>query len=170
MILVPDLASRLHAGGPGDDARVAGPAVELVALPHLERRVERHRPAVGVVVIGLRPAKIVEHGEVGRDVVRDAVEEQHLVDRAVRPPLAAGSVVRDDEDEGVLSLARFLQIIKEAPDLMVRVGEETRVDLCHPREQPLLINGEGIPGSRDIHYAGTAAPRDPCASRRYRAG
>src|ERR1035437_4369912 len=53
------------------------PPFELVALPHLERRVERHRPAVGVVVVGLRPAEVVEHGEVGSHVVRDSVHELH---------------------------------------------------------------------------------------------
>src|SRR6185437_16258390 len=46
VVLLANLATHLEAGWPRDDARVACAAVELVALPHLERRVEGHRPAV----------------------------------------------------------------------------------------------------------------------------
>src|SRR4051794_31153335 len=35
-VLVANLAARLSSGRPGDDAGVAGSAVELIALPHLE--------------------------------------------------------------------------------------------------------------------------------------
>jgi hypothetical protein len=75
VVLVPDLALGLHAGRPRDEARVGGAAVELVALPHLERRVEGHRPAVGVVVVGLRATELVEHGERRVEVVGHAVEQ-----------------------------------------------------------------------------------------------
>ena len=61
VVLVADLAAGLRPGRPRDDARVARAAVELVALPHLERRVERHRPAVRVVVVRLRAAELVDH-------------------------------------------------------------------------------------------------------------
>jgi hypothetical protein len=93
VVLLADLALGLHAGRPGDDAGVACAAVELVALPHLERRVERHRPAVGEVVVGLGAAELVDERQVRGDVVRDAVGELHLVDGSVRPALAAGAVV-----------------------------------------------------------------------------
>ena len=106
VVLVADLAASLRAGRPRDDARVARAAVELVALPHLERRVERHRPAVRVVVVRLRPAELVDHRQVLREVVGDAVGELHLVHRAVRAALAAGAVVGDDDDQRVLELAR----------------------------------------------------------------
>ena len=82
MVLVADLAPagrRPSRSGPGDDARVGGAAVELVPLPHLERRVERHRPAVRVVVVGPRPAELVQHGQVRRHVIGDPVSEFHFV-------------------------------------------------------------------------------------------
>src|SRR4029077_534485 len=44
VVLVTDLAASLDPLRPRDDARVTCAAVELVALPHLKRRVERHRP------------------------------------------------------------------------------------------------------------------------------
>src|SRR2546427_1870823 len=46
VVLVADLTPGLQTGRPRHDARVARAAVELVALPHLERRVEGHRPAI----------------------------------------------------------------------------------------------------------------------------
>ena len=64
VVLVADLPARLDPLGPGDDARVAGAAVELVALPHLERRVERHRPTGRVVVVGQRAAELFDLREI----------------------------------------------------------------------------------------------------------
>ena len=63
----------------------------------------------------------------------------HLVDRAVGPAFAAGSVVRDHDDEGVLALAGLLQIVEEPTDLVVGVGQEPGVDLGHPTKQALLV-------------------------------
>ena len=132
VILAPNLASCLRADRPRDDARVGGAAVELVALPHLERRVEGHGPAVRVVVVGLRPTEIVEHREVCGDVVRDPVHELHL------------------DDESVVALPRRLEVIEQTPDLIIGVGEEARVHLRHVGEQPLLVVGERVPGARDV--------------------
>ena len=131
VVLVADLALGLDAGRPRDDARVARAAVELVALPHLERRVERHRPAVRVMVVRLRAAELVEERHVGLDGVGDAVRELHLVDRAVRAALAGGAVVGDEDHEGVLAPAELLEEAEQAPDLVVGVREESRVDLRH---------------------------------------
>ncbi len=136
---------RLHPGRPGDDARVGRAAVELVALPHLERRVERHRPAVRVVVVGLRTAELVEHGEVRLQVVGDAVEQQVLVDRAVRAALAAGAVVRHQDHDRVLALPGLLEVVEQPADVVVGVRQEPRVDLGHPGEQPLLVVGQRVP-------------------------
>ena len=145
VVLVADLAARAHAGGPGDDARVGGAAVERVALPHLERGVERHRPPGRVVVVGLGAAQLVQHGQVGGQVVRDAVHELALVDRAVRAALAAGPVVRHDHHDRVLQLVDLLHVVQQPADLVVRVGQEAGVDLGHPREQPLLVVGQAVP-------------------------
>ena len=136
--------------GPGDDARVSGAAVELVPLPHLERRVERHRPPVRVMVVGLRPAQLVEHGQVRLHVIGDAVGEQHLVDRPVRAALAAGAVVGHHDDQGVLPLPGFLQVVQQPADVIVGVGQEPGVHLGHPGEQPLLLRGQRVPRPRVV--------------------
>ena len=145
VVLVADLALRLQAGRPRDDARVARAAVELVALPHLERRVEGHRPAVRVVVVRLRAAEIVEQRHVGLDGVGDALHELHLVDRPVRAALARGAVVRDEDHEGVLAPAVLLEEAEQAADLVVGMAEEPGVDLGHPAEHRLLVVRERVP-------------------------
>ena len=139
-----------EARGPRDDARVRRAAVELVALPHLERGVERHRPAVGVVVVGLDAAEVVEHREVLVDVVGDPVEDLVLVDRSVGPALAAGAVVGDHDDHRVLALAGVLEVVEQAPDLLVGVAHEPCVHLGHPAEQPLLLGRQGVPRAREV--------------------
>ena len=149
-VLLADLAPRLDARRPRDDARVRGPAVELVALPHLERRVERHRPAGRVVVVGPRAAELVDHREVLLEVVGDAVGELHLVDRAVRAALAAGAVVGDDDDHRVLELFARLEVVEQPADVVVGVREEAGVDLGHAAEQPLLVVVQRIPRARVV--------------------
>ena len=150
VVLGSQLTAGLHAGGPGDDARVGRAALELVALPHLERRVEGHGPTVGVVVVGLGSAELVDHGQVGVDVVGDAVHEHHLVDRAVGAALAAGAVVGDQHDQGVVPLADELEEVEQPADLMVGVGEEPGVDLGHAGEQLLLLRRQRVPRAGDV--------------------
>ena len=150
MVLVPDLTVARLGRGPGDDARVGGAAVELVPLPHLERGVERHRPAVRVMVVGLRPAQLVDHREVRLDIVGDAVGEQHLVDRPVGAALAAGPVVRHHDDHRVLQVPELFQVVEQPADVMVGVRQEPRVHLSHPREEPLLVGGQRIPRPGDV--------------------
>ena len=145
--------SRIWPGGglvarPADDARVGRAAVELVALPHLERRVEGHRPTVRVVVVGRRPAQLVEHREARLEVVGDAVEQPVLVDGSVRAALAARAVVRHQDDERVLALAGLLEVVEQPADLVIGVRQEAGVDLRHSGEQPLLVVRERVPGLR----------------------
>ncbi len=150
VVLVAQLTPGLHPGWPRDDARVARPAVELVALPHLERRVERHRPPVRVVVVGPRAAQLVEQRQVVFDVVRDAVHELHLVHRTVRAALTRRTVVGHQHDEGVLPPAVLLEEAEQPPDLGVGVTEEPGVHLGHPSEQRLLLGRQGVPRPRDV--------------------
>ena len=118
-----------------DDLEDGGAALEVVALPHLERGVERPRPPGVVVVVGLGAPELVEvlQAELGRG--RHAVEEPPLVERAVRAAFAAGAVVRDHDDDRVLELLGVLEVVDEATDLRVAVGDEAREHLGHPREQ-----------------------------------
>ncbi len=43
-----------------------------------------------------------------------------------------------------------LEVVEQAPELMVGVAEKTGVDLRHPREQPLLIVRERCPGPHAV--------------------
>ena len=99
-------------------------------------------------------------------VVRDAVGEHHLVDRAVRATLAARAVVGDEQDQRVLALRRSLQVVEEPADVMVGVREEAGVDLRHPREEPLLLVGQRVPGRRHVERRERLAVRARCASGR----
>src|ERR1700760_1034123 len=67
--------------------------VRGIPLEELVRRVERHRPADRIVVVGVRPAEVVVEAHALFDGVDVTVEELVLVDRAVGPALAAGAVV-----------------------------------------------------------------------------
>ena len=140
-------------------ARIAAAAVELVALPHLERRVERHRPAVRVMVVGLRASELVDHRQVRLDVVGNLVDELVLVERAVRAALAAGAVVRDKHDDRVLELLGLLQVREQAADLIIGVREEPRVHLGHPTEQPALVVGQRTPRAREVELRERLAVR-----------
>ena len=170
VVLLPDLSPRLDAGRPGDHARVGGASVELVALPHLERRVERHRPAVGVVVVGLGAAQLVEHREVGGDVVGDAVHELHLVDRPVRAALAAGPVVGDDDDQGVLALAGLLEVVRADVRSGGRRGRGTRRTPPPSARRVASRRPTASPTAGSRPGAGTADHRGRYGSRACRAG
>jgi hypothetical protein len=152
---MPDLAACQDVTGPGDQQRVGDAA--LVAgkpLPVGKRRVERPRPAGGVVGVGVRPPEVLDAGQVGLDGVGDVVEELVLVERAVGAALAAGAVVGDDHDDdhddGVLQLAGLLQVVQQPPDLLVGVGHEPGIDLGHAREQTPLVLAEGVPGPHKV--------------------
>ena len=158
---------RLDPGRPGDDQRVGGAALVVrVALPQLERRVERPGPPGRVVVVRPRAAELVEVLEVLLHRVGEAVEELVLVDRAVRPALARGAVVGDEHDDRVLELTALLEVVEQAAELVVGVAEEAGVDLGHAGEQPLLVVGERLPGP----HAVSLRPRLAVVARRVGVG
>ena len=164
------LAAQAGGGDPGrprDDHRVGGAALEVrVPLPQLERGVERPRPPGRVMVVRRRAAQVLKMGQIGLDAVRDPVEVFVLVDRSVRAALTGGPVVRHQDDDRVIELPALLQVIQQPPDLVVGVGQEARVDLGHPREQPLLVVGEGIPGPNGVGLG----PALPVGARRVDVG
>src|SRR3712207_8019611 len=61
-----------------------------------------------VVVVAVGSAELVEQRQVLRHVVRPAVEELVLVDRAVRAALAGGAVVRSEEHTSELQSRQYL--------------------------------------------------------------
>ena len=145
VVLRADLTARLHPRGPVDHERVADAALVRVALEHPVGRRERDGPAGGVVVVGVRPAELVEVRQVVLDRVRPGVEELVLVDRPVRRALPRGAVVGGVEDQRVVELAGLLEVVDDPPDLVVGVLGEAGVDLGHPREQRLLLVGQRVP-------------------------
>jgi hypothetical protein len=138
-VLVAQLTPGLDPLWPVDDHRVSDAAFPGVALEQLARRVERHRPAGGVMVVGLRRAELVDVFQVVVDVVHHSVEERVLVDRAARAPLARGAVIRDPDDQRVVQLASLLQIVDQPADLVIGVAAVPGVHLGHSAHQPLLV-------------------------------
>ena len=51
---------RLDALRPVDDERIADAAAVGLALPAAERRISCEGPAPGVVIVGLRPAQLID--------------------------------------------------------------------------------------------------------------
>jgi len=151
VILISDFAARLDAFRPRDDQRVTGAArVFGVTLEHLERRGEGSGPSGRIVLVGVRPSQNFQVLHVLGQVIRVAVEELVLVDRAVGSAFAGRTVVRRVEDDGVVELAGFLQVVDDAANLNVRVLREPGIDLSEPREQLLLVGLERLPRTHEI--------------------
>jgi len=168
-VLVAHLPSGLDPGGPGDETHVGHAAlVAGPALPVGEGGVERPCPSGVVVVVGRWAAEFVDvlQGQFGRS--GQVVEEPPLVERPVRSALAARAVVGDGHDDRVVELARRLQEVDHSAELVVGVGDVTREDLGHPREQPSFVRAEGLPRTDRVQ----ARPRLPAGSgrRRFAAG
>jgi hypothetical protein len=150
VVLVADLALGGDAGGPVDDERVADAALVDVALEHPVRRGERGRPAGRVVVVGVRAAEPVDHGQVLLEVVGVATEDLALVDRAVRRALARRAVVGAVEDDRVVELPGLLEVVDDAAHLGVGVLGEPGVDLGHAAEHRLLGVVEAVPRAHHV--------------------
>ena len=137
---------RGNACGPGDDRGVGDPAlVRGVALVQLVGGVERHRPPDRVMAVCRGATQFVEEAHAVLDGVDVPVEELALVDGPVRPALTAGAVVADDDDDGVVELTGLLEIVQDAADLRIGVGQETGEHLGHAGEQLLLVLAELVP-------------------------
>ena len=146
---------------PRHDHRVGRSALPVaVALPQLERGVERTRPSGRIVVVGGWAAKHVQVLQVVLDLVGDAVEVGVLVDRAAWSALAGCAVVRDQDDDCVVELAAVVEVVEQPPDLVVGVAEEACVDLRHPREQALLVIRSANPMGEPCR-----PPATPCRQR-----
>ena len=151
------------AVGPVDDGAVARAApVRGDLLGPLVGRVHGVRPAHGIVVVGIRRAELVDvlYQELGRHQVRnpEAVEGQHLVERALERAFGTGAVVADDVvDQGVVEDLQVRQRIDQPPDVVVGVLEESGVDLHLARQDRFHLGGHLVPG-RDLGVAYWSAP------------
>ncbi|CNM58099.1 Uncharacterised protein [Mycobacterium tuberculosis] len=145
-VVVADFTVCGNAVGPGDDCRVGNAAfMRGVALEQLVGGVEGHCPPDGVVVVGLRATEVVEELHAFSDGVDVAVEELAFVDRSVGSALAAGAVVGDHHDDGVVQLAGFLEVVQDPSDLGVGVAQKAGEHLGHPAKQLLFFIAQRVP-------------------------
>ena len=154
--LLAQLAAGLEASWPVHDRRVAGAApVGGHLLGPLVRGVHGMGPPDRVVVVGVRPAEVVQprrHELRGLDR-RGAVEVDHLVEGPVQGALGRGAVVPDDVvDERVAEDLQVLEGVDQPPDVVVGVLEEAGVDLHLADEHRPELLGHVVPG-RDLVVA-----------------
>src|SRR6266566_5111429 len=134
-----DLALRFDLFGPMDNERVAGAAAIGLALPAAEGGIARPGPTPGVVVEGLRTTQLVDLLQALLKRLRCIVEELTLVGGAGGAALGAGTVIRDDHDQGVVELVDALQVVEQATNVIVCVGQEAGEDLHHAGVELLLL-------------------------------
>jgi hypothetical protein len=101
------------------------------------------------VVERRRAAQVVDLGQALFQRLGRVVEELQLVGGPGRPALGAGAVIGHDHDQRVVELAGLLQEVKQAPDVVVGVGQEPGEHLHHPRRQPARPRGQRLP-FRDV--------------------
>ena len=146
VVLVAHLTMALDPFRPVDQKRIADAAVIAIALPHLERRVEGHRPAGGVMVVRQRATQHIQVVEVLLQAIGNAVEKLIFVDRAGRSTLTTGAVIGDHYYKGVVELSRLFQEVDDPADLVIGVAEEARVHLGHAPVQLLFVLRQRVPG------------------------
>ena len=151
-----ELALAFDPLGPVHDGAVARSApVRGDLLGPLVRRVHGVRPAHRVVIVGLRPAELVEprHQEFGRLDGGRPVEVDHLVERAVERALGRRAVVADDViDQRVVEQVELFQSVQQASDVVVGVLQESRVDF-HLAAQHRLESFRHLVPRRDLLVA-----------------
>ena len=142
------------------------PQCDATCLVHWIRRVQRVRPAHGVVVKGLRSAKvsIVDAGTRWVLMRDNAVERRHLVEGAIGRAFGRRAVVADDvEEQRVVENAKSLERIDKPAEMRVDMLERTGVDLHLAREDGRISFGviRPRPESRQV----AASIRRPPGSR-----
>ena len=159
-------------GWPGsDDAGIGHAALVHLALPALEGRVAGHRPAPRIVVVGQRPADLVDAAVHLADAGSLEVRQAPLVDGALLAALGAGAVVRDQHDDGVVGVTHVFDEVEHTPELLVGVGEEGGEALHEPLGQcrsPLVERSQaGTQAGRGVRTvpAGTHAQRELAGKR-----
>ncbi len=143
--LVAHLTARGEPGGVVHDQRGPAPTEPRVALPESQRSVAGPRPPPRVVRIRADPTEIVVVRGVAGDGVGDVLREPVLVERPDGAPLGAGAVVGHEHDDGVVEHAEPCELVDDATDLGVGVGEEAGEDLHLPTHGPALVGGQRLP-------------------------
>src|SRR5262249_25126957 len=124
---------------PAHDEWITDATLVRLPLPAAKRRVPRQRPSPWVVPVCVYAPQPIEHRTRRLDVVRQAVEDEVLVECPVPTALRAGAVAAEGEHDGAVELAAPGEKIEQAAHVMVRVREEAGIDLHHARvDSPLL--------------------------------
>jgi hypothetical protein len=140
MVLVTERPTITDAGRPVDDQRIANAAAVDVCLVPLQRRVASLSPTDRVVGVRRLVAEPVKRLQGFRQRLGPAgLELQVDVDAAEPAALAAGPVIRDQHQQGVVKLPNLFQVRHQPPDLGIGVLQEAGVRLHVPRGDPLLV-------------------------------
>ena len=158
---------RLDARRPVHDARVGDAAPVDLALPALERRVARPRPAARVVVEVFGPPSSSIARQDLLDGLRHAVEELRLVQRCRSARPRRSRRCRRSTMISVLSSSPISSRKSSSRPMWWSVcDEEAGEHLHHPRVQPLLVGATGVPLGNSGSCAGAPCPaaRSPSPS------
>ncbi len=149
MELAANLALSFHPLRPMHDHAVARAApVRGDLFRPLIGRAKRVRPADRIMVVGLGRAEILDlrQQEFGRLDPRHAVQCRHLIEAAVERPLGGGAVVPDDViDQRVVEHAEVGERIHQAPDMVIDLLQEARIDLHLARQNGLQVRRHFVP-------------------------
>ena len=135
-----------NRAGPTHDAGVGHPSLVDLPLPSLEGGVAGHGPTPGVIVVGAGSAQLVDTpGQLRRPAGSKFCRRLSLIE-PLGAPLRAGPVVRDQNDQGVLTVSGRLEKLEHPGQLGIGVGEERGEALHEPSCHPPLLGGEVLPG------------------------
>ena len=146
-----------------------------LALPALERRVARHRPAPRVVVVRGGAADLVDAGPQLAAPGGRAVHQPTVVDRSLRSAFGARTVVGDRDDHGVVEVAGVGEELEQPGDLRVGVREVRGEALHEARRDRAVFGLQRVPrrnpvrARRELRVRGQHAARDLAGERRRRA-
>ena len=136
-----------EASGPVPDARHPVAAGVGVALVEPERRVRCHRPAARVVAHRPGRPDELQAGRIDLDVTDVGTESKVgvVVRRAAGLSLAAGPVVAEEHQHGVVPLAHHLERRPQLSDALVELVDHRRVHGHVASEDGLLRRGQLVP-------------------------
>ncbi len=116
-----------------------------VLLVAAQRRVRRHRPAVGKVAVRVRPADVVDPAQLFRDRFGTEIIRPHRVDEAQRPALLACAIIGQNQDQRVVANAGRVEKRDQPRQMLIGMVEHAGESRLQPREDALFVDGVLIP-------------------------
>jgi len=102
------------------------------------------------VPVCIRTSEFVEQRHIFFDLVRVAVEKLAFVHRTVRTALSRSAIVSAVQDQRVIELSRFFQVLDNSAHLNVRIFRKASVDFRHSAKEFLFVSRQGIPRTHRI--------------------